>query len=423
MRIVHVNTHEQGGGAARIAMLLHRSLRNTGRDSLLLVRRRGAGSKDPFVAEYARWSPAMLDLLRARLDVCPLMLYRRKTVMHWSCGIAPSRVSRSVHALSPDIVHLHWIGHAFLSLRDVAHLPDPLVWTLHDSWAFTGGCHVPLGCTLFLEGCGRCPLLGSTSRRDVSAFVWRRKHRLWGNLPVTIVTPSEWLAQRVLLSPIFLGKPVKVIPNGVDTDVFYPEPQADARQVLDWQLAKYVILFGAMHATQDHNKGWHLLRQALGRACEKESFRSSVELVVYGNDGTLDPQLPMRVRLMGQVRDDSLLRRIYSAADVMVIPSLQENFPNTALESMACATPVVAFRQGGMAEIVRHNESGYLADPYVVEDLARGLLAVLDQNTRERWAACSLRIVQQGLTAGHMVRSYQSLYQQMLCSRRNNLPR
>ena len=277
------------------------------------------------------------------------------------------------------MLHLHWVVHGFINIPFLRQARRPIVWTLHDSWAFTGGCHLPDGCRRYQEACGRCPQLGSRREADLTRLNWQRKLRAWRDVDMVVVTPSNWLAACARSSSLFAGRRVEVIPNGIDTDVFKPLDRRVSRHILNLPDGKHLILFGTMGATSDENKGFGLLRQALA-ALPRQVAGKECMLVVFGAQRLDLPDLNIEVRFMGTLTDDIALSVLYAAADVMVVPSRQENLPNTIMEAMACGTPAVAFRTGGIPDLIEHQHSGYLAEPFDTGDLARGIAWTLEQS-------------------------------------------
>jgi glycosyltransferase involved in cell wall biosynthesis len=405
MRVVHVSTFDDIGGAGRAMSGLHRALMGEGIDSRVLVQEKR--SADPTVVEATARGILRRHAWRQIADTWPLMFYRKKTVMHWTCGRVGSRIVGRIAAFHADIVHLHWIGRGFLSVNEIGALRGPVVWTLHDSWAFTGGCHVPFACTRYRERCGACPQLGSRIERDISRATWERKQRAWRDLKLTVVTPSRWLAACAGASSLFRDRRIVTIPNGVDHRVFYPEDRAAARIALGLPLDRRIILFGAMHADRDRNKGLHLLKAALA------SRAWDADLVIFGaSSPRASADLGLRTHSRGIVSDFSELRRLYNAADVLALPSIQENYPNMILESMACGTPVVAFDAGGIPEMIEPGITGFLARAHDPRALAEAIAAALELGRAMR-AACRAAI-ERACTSEHMARAYRELYEEAL---------
>ncbi len=413
VNVLHLNTFDIDGGAARAAWRIHQGLRSLGTDSLMLVQTKTSG--DASVMErnslWARW----LGQKRHLAEIPPLLPYRGRPATHWATGWLPAGINRQITALTPDIIHLHWICRGFMSIPDIGRLTRPVVWTLHDSWAFTGGCHVPGSCLLYRSQCGQCPQLNSHRENDLSRRIWNRKNRHWGQTPITVVAPSQWLADCARQSSLFRERRIEVIPNGIDTGLYHPITRQEARAKLALPQDRKLVLISAMNATRDRNKGFHFLQDALQRLAGS-GWREKMELLVVGQSPPPDPvNTGVPTRFMGVFKDEASMVQAYSAADVTVLPSIQENLPNAIMESMACGTPVVAFGVGGIPQLVEHGTTGYVARPEDSADLAAGLNSILSDPERQAGMGRKARLkIEREFTSAVTARRYLSLYEQLL---------
>jgi glycosyltransferase involved in cell wall biosynthesis len=385
MKVLTLNSSDSSGGAARAAFRLHRGLRAIGIESEMLVQ--GKRSDDPSVIGPASEIAKKMAMLRPHLDFLPLRMYPDRQRIIFSPALVPDRLPARIAALNPDIVHLHWICEGFMRLETLPRLKRPIVWTLHDSWAFTGGCHIPFDCLRYQECCGECPTLGSAEENDLSRKIWLRKRKAWQGLNLTVVTPSNWLAACARSSSLFRDLRVEVIPNGLDLERFKPCDKTSARSLLRLPQDKKLILFGGVNVDGDRNKGLQNLLPALRRlACQ--GWGEKAEALVFGASRPADAtDFGLPTRYLGILEKEADISLLYSAADVFVAPSIQENLPNTVMEAAACGTPSVAFRIGGMPDLIEHKRNGYLAVPYEPEDLADGIGWVLADS--DRWQELS----------------------------------
>lgn len=368
MRVVHVTSFTTGG-AGRAALRLHQSLIELGVDSHVFAFDRHSRLVPPlhgpsgllgrFVARY------MMNI-----DKLPNKLYRCKN-MSWSNNWAPNITLRDVIGLKPEVVHLHAVGAGVLPIKDLPRLRTPLVWTLHDMMAFTGGCHYSGDCLRYRDRCGSCPGLGSNSESDLSHRNWERKRISWKDLKMTLVCPSNWIASQSCQSSLMANTETVVIHNGIDLECFSPREGNSARVALDLPRDKFLIAFGAA-SLSDTRKGLQLLHQALEIFAARVG-REHCELVVFGSGAWRGPNFSIPMRNFGPISDDHKLALIYAASDVFCAPSREENLATTAIEALASGTPVVSFRIGGFVDIVDHLKCGFLANPFEVEDLAEGL--------------------------------------------------
>lgn len=420
MRVTQIAAVDIEGGAARAAYRLHQELLHLGLESRMFVQYRL--SPDPLVHAFKPpmdfFSRARRRLRRHRLarDFLRYRASRPPAAEHFSDD-------RSEHGSDPlsqlppsDLVNLHWVA-SFLDYG--AFLPAlsrrmPVVWTLHDMSVPAGGCHYDQGCQRYAAGCGRCPQLGSTEESDLSHQIWLRKQRILRQIPsgrLHIVAPSTWIARVAAESPLTESLGVTVIPYGVDAEIFAPQDRNFARHTLGLPQDSKVILFIAGTLT-DPRKGLHLLERAL---TEPEVIPDLFLLMAGSGDPVIRSRLPhAHVPL---VRNDRLLSVVYSAADLVVVPSRQDNLPNTVLESFACGVPVVAFAVGGIPDMVRPGITGTLVNPGDISALRRAVLELLHKPGMQAAMAENCRriaIEEYGLAV--QARRYAELYTSLCTS-------
>jgi glycosyltransferase involved in cell wall biosynthesis len=267
----------------------------------------------------------------------------------------------------------------------------PIVWTLHDMNTFTGGCHYDANCGRYKTGCGECPALDSESPNDLSRAIFKRKAAIFDRLSperLRIVTPSRWLADAARGSELLKKFSCEVIPYGLDLDVYKPMDRTLCRQELKIPVDAKVVLFVA-DSNQNKRKGFSLLTEALAQIADIQGL---VLASIGGASNSMSASIPYIS--LGQLQDDKSIAAAYSAADVMVIPSLQDNLPNTVLEAMACGTPAVGFDVGGIPDMIQNGVTGFLAPLRDVNGLAGAVrLALSDENRGQLASACRARAV------------------------------
>ena len=386
MKITHVSTRDTAGGAARAMFRLHQALAQSGQDSTLVCQVKESDHDDVFEARSLMPTPPNTGVsdeaalqLQNRLNALLNAGRTELTDTTFTATAAGCDISKTTPILGCDVIQLHWVSK-FLSpadIRKLGTLGKPLAWRLSDLWPFTGGCHYATGCEGFLTNCADCPQL-IPALRTLPVAQLAAKRRAVTDAPLTVVSPSRWLAGLARESAVFKGKRVEVIINGVDRQRFYPVPGARRRLGLPQDAA--CVLFVATHT--ERRKGFQLLVQALeqlqqsfGRARLPDGRRLIFCCLGLGVERL--SSLGVEMYPFGYVHDDAMLRLIYSAADVFVIPSTEENLPSSALEAMACALPVVGFQTGGVPDVIDQGRTGLLVPSGDVSALAGALREML----------------------------------------------
>ena len=420
MRITQVSTNDISGGAARAAYRLHTGLRRLGHDSQMLVAHKA--SEDPNVIAFQA-SRDLLSRIRRRLR-------SRYLERNWK-GLAPRPTGATFFSddRSPygaemaeqmppcDVLQLHWISEWVDYGRFFRRVPRelPIVWTMHDMNPFTGGCHYCGDCEKFRASCGACPELLSTVQADFSYESWRRKQQAFSDREgcgIQIVTPSQWLAEQARSSGLLRGMRIEVIPNGVDTEIFQPRDRKAAREKFGIDPAAKVALFVAEWATEKR-KGLELFVEAVRRMRKGPEF--CLAAIGRGLPNELEGVRSVAIEHVG---DEETMSMVYSLADVFVIPSLQDNLPNTSLEALACGVPAVAFSVGGLVDVVRPGKTGALVTPGDVDGLGEAIAGLLSNDEeRKKMAAECRRVAVEEYALEVQARRYVALYESMTKSK------
>ncbi|GAB3993570.1 glycosyltransferase family 4 protein [Spirosoma daeguense] len=391
MRVTHLSTYHLFGGAAVAANRLHRALQkqiwtHPSVESTMLVgvanrleKHRPAPGVTYLANNFLAENTAFGRFVAERLYFLP---HERDFSVRFQFSPAQFGANLSFHPAvqQADILHLHWINFGFLSikgLRSLFELGKPIVWTLHDQWAFTGGCHYARGCDHYLTHCQRCPYLKKPDEKDLSYQVFEKKIRAFENANVHFTPPSQWLASEGQRSALLRNFPFTVIPYAIDQSVFQPIERSNANTRFDLpNTTQPRILFGSANVT-DARKGFRYFAEAL-TLLNQQYPDLKPEILVFGKGRSyLFDELPYPIQHLGVLTSEDDIVAAYNAADAMVVPSLEDNLPNTVIESLACGTPVVGFRTGGIPEMIDHKENGYLADIKSAQQLADGLAFIL----------------------------------------------
>ena len=413
MKILSLNGADIEGGAARAATRLLQCLNAQGTDARLLVQRKHGN--DALVHGPRSLLGKAFGFARPTIEQHLLGITPGKTNGPFCAAFLPDELAARVAETMPDIIHLHWVAR-MMRLETLQRFTVPIVWTMHDSWAFTGGCYLPGDCIRYRESCGACPVLGSDRENDLSRRIWKRKQKAWHDLDLTIIAPSRWMAACAQASSLFSNTRIEVIPNGLEVNRFKPVDQSTARDMLSLPQDRKLILFGANGATTDRNKGFHLFVQSMQELSGGSGHNHSIELLVFGSpEPDPPPDLGFKTHYLGWQHDDTALALLYASADVFVLPSLQESLGYTAMEAMACGTPCVAFNQGGVPDLIDHLQNGYLAQPHEPVDLAQGIRWVLeDEDRREKLSVHARHKVEQEFAVEKIAAKHMALYREIV---------
>jgi len=362
LNIVIIGTHDISGGAARAMYRLHKGFQNIGENAYIISKIKKSDNAKVFKInpifdlvnhsniETKKWiQDEYIDNGRSKLSNTLF------TFPYYGYDLSELEIIQKA-----DIINLHWVA-LFQSPETISRLLSlgkPVVWTLHDMRAFSGGCHYSAGCRGFEDGCFNCPQIANDDL-NIPAMVLQLQKKYYGNSQINIVTPSKWLAEEAKKSAVFCNSKVEVILNGLDINVFRPTDKHEARKILGLDSNKKYLLFGA-DSTGSTYKGFNLLLETLSKLNRVDD----IVLLIFGSEHEDIKQLNISYKCFSKVKDDEKLSIIYSAADIFLLPSYEDNLPNVMLESFACGTPVVAFEVGGAADIINNGATGYLVPAY-----------------------------------------------------------
>ena len=421
LKVLSVCTSDSNGGAARAAYRIHQGVRELGVDSRMFVKDKQ--TQDDSVIALEDFIPHNTfyqafdwtrNKVKNKLQHARWNRYPERGQVFMS-DLRGTDLHGALQKLDYDVLHLHWINQRFISLDDLPK-GKPIVWTLHDSWPFCGVCHYFLNCEGYKKQCGCCPFLHSGKINDLSYQVWKKKARIYKDLNLHIVTPSQWLGNCAKASCLFGRFPVTVIPNCLDVDAFRPLNEEDLspkwQQLYQLSKKKPLLLFGAVNAAKDKIKGFNHLISALKLL---EEQHRDFELVVFGADESnlsIDVNIP--IHYVGYVNNTEELASLYNLASVMVVPSLTENLSCAIMESLSCATPVVAFNIGGNGDMIEHKVNGYLAKEKDDADLAEGIRWCIENNAENRLGVAGREKVLREYIFETVSGKYKALYESVI---------
>ncbi len=418
MKILLIGKHSKTGGAAIASTRLLEALKEKQVDVNMLVQEGGEEEEGIFSTTKGvvkRW----INLFRFILERLVFLRQERSKSIRFLFSLANTGESiiRNRHVIEADVIHLHWINAGFLSLKslkELFHLGKPVVWTFHDMWPFTGGCHYALDCKEYTRECGQCPYLKKPGKGDLSHRIWRKKEQLFRNSKVTVITPSSWLKECVRASSLLHHWEVVTIHNPIDHEHFKPVEREEACRNLGLDPSKKYILFGAA-TMKNVLKGFNYFLEAVGTIAGEPDTVEDVEILLFGKTGgDVAQSFPLKTRNIAFVQSIQTIVELYSVAHLFVIPSLQDNLPNTIIESMLCGTPVVGFRTGGIPEMIEHRVNGYLAKCKSSTDLAKGMRWVLSSDSYEKLSAETRNIALKRFSKDRSVEMHLDLYRNIV---------
>ena len=430
IRVDHLNTGVHGG-AAIAALRLHRALVETGVESTFWHSSPGDREADKTLKGIQEWPSRNTG--QARRLGTKILAYARRSKetarVNWALagrpkGLGffnvpwlPQATPWHPEMFGGQIVHLHWVARFIDYPSFFGAISDdfPIVWTLHDVWPLTGGCHYPGDCRAYLSECKNCPQLGRRGEQDLSNRSFHVKRKALTGKNLHIVTPSGWLEENARRSPLLsTAESFRTIPLGLDTEFFRPRNKAEARQQLDLPDDRVVLVFGA-ESIDDRRKGLRELLTALTLV----GSGAHILALVFGKGDIKgwSSRLPNLMPL-GYIDDPDKQVTIYSAADMVVVPSLEDNSPQTVAEAMACGTPVIGFKAGGIPEYVRPLQTGLLAEVGDPVSLAEEITWLADRpEVRHRMGENARAMIQRGFRADRQAETYRRLYDALVPDR------
>lgn len=412
MKILIVSTYDTLGGAARGAYSIHEGLLQKGFDSTMLVRRKV--SNNPKVISLENSFSVFKYKLIQKLETRWFSKYKNRSKTKFSTSLfANTNIAKKINQLKPDVVHMQWVADGLITYKDLKKIKAPIVWTLRDMMPFTGGCHYTEGCVKFETSCGSCPILKSNQERDLSHKVFKAKKKALGKVSegkMSFTGISKWVTDEGKKSVLLKKYEGHYIPNIIDSELYVPKDKEASRKKLGLPLDKKLVLFGAIGAKTDPRKGYEYLSKAIEKIKAEE-----IAAVTFGGKtkGTQTIE-NTEYHNFGFINDDQVLTDLYSAADVMVVPSLQEAYGKTVGEAMSCGTPVVAFDEGGPKDIIDHKINGYLAELCNADDLKDGILWVLNHKDPKSLSEEARKKVVEKFHTDLVIEQYTNVYKKML---------
>lgn len=369
MRTLIINTTDIQGGAAIAANRLHKGLIKNGIDSKMLVLSKSGDDTNViplYGNDFVRKVTGKVNYYKRNLD---FHKYDNSLKNHFFSNLySINHIKKVIRKINPDIIHLHWVNGNFFNLKDLQKINRPIIWTLHDMWPFTGGCHYDANCGKYKNECKKCPLISSKKEKDITNVIFSAKKQNYKKIKdLTIIGLSRWLSDCAKESYLFKNRNVINLPNCINVNLYRPFNKAEIRRKYNISGSTKILLFGGIRGTDDQRKGYKYLIDALSYL-----ERNDYELAIFGTEPGNSKFNEFKIHNFGYINNTEM-SQIYSMADVTILPSLQENLSNIVIESLSCGTPVVAFDIGGNKDMIKHQFNGYLAEYRNSSDLAKGI--------------------------------------------------
>lgn len=422
MNILIVNKSERTGGAAVAANRLMEALNNNGEKAMMLV-----GEKQTDNISVAgmphRWL-GKWHFLWERLCIFVRLHLSRTNLFAIDIANSGFDITRTPEFRWADVVHLHWINQGMLSLKSIRKIVKsgkPVVWTMHDAWAFTGICHYARGCEAFQTGCHDCPLLPNHgSKHDLSHRVWKKKKLLFDNANISFVACSQWLADQAKQSALLRGQHIVSIPNAIDSHIYCQKDKHEARTQLGLPLDRNIILFVSQRVT-DERKGVEYFIEALAMLTKEhpEMVENTAVAILGSHSEEITSRIALPTYPLGYIENESMIVATYNAADLYVLPSMEDNLPNTIMEAMSCGVPCVGFRIGGIPEMIENGTNGYVAEPKNAADLARGIHWTLCEADRKQLSQAAISKVKTTYSQQSVAAKYIEVYSESIAMKKH----
>ena len=377
----------------------------------MAVRRKD--STDPHVHKMTPLELGWPPVGRGYLDMLPSIVCRRKDEPI-SLGLQSANIGALVDRFKPDIVNLHWVNGGIASIRAVGKLQVPVVWTLHDMWPFTGGCHYSGDCLQYRHSCKRCPKIKPVfGTPSITHWIQNRKRNHWSNQPLHAITPSAWMRQIALTSRLFAKANIAHIRNCVDPKVFNGVNREEMRAKLGLLPGTKAVLFSAANQPR---KGAFIIPEVITHLRNTHSRSKWRFLFMGGIPPSLEPNTD--IITLPKTADEARVAGYYAASDLYALPSLEDNLPNTISEALACGTPVAAFPTGGIVEMVKNGLNGALSSDHTATSFVNAIQRAL---AALAWSRLSIaQDARHSYAPSSVATAYRANFQDCLTSFHNN---
>jgi glycosyltransferase involved in cell wall biosynthesis len=404
MNVLHLSAASEHSGAGLAALMTHKALlKNNIQSRILFLKSERDLEFEVFDFSNGELSKRYLRLFISFLDRLPTFFYPKRKEQIFSPGFFGLNLRRIECFEWADVIHIHWANHGFIDIKEINTWQKPVVWTMRDMWAFTGGCHYSFECNSYQSTCGSCPVLNSSRKRDLSTIVLNRKVKHLSKTKIVWVAISDWMRRNAHSSLLLKDKSIPVIFSGIDCGVYNLRNTCFSKEYFNLPSSFKIILIGAGNLRQEY-KGFNYVKEVMG------SLPQDCLVVSFGTGFIKEGEIPQKILNLGYITNPDKLSYLYNAADVFFAPSIAEAFGKTFAEAQACGLPVVCFSETGPAEIVEHMVTGYVSNYKDVEDLKRGIEFCLNTNMNKKYISSrAKRMFDIDLIAKEYIRLYDDI--------------
>ena len=410
MKILHINYHQNQGGASVASNRLVEALNRSKVESKLLVNEK-KNKSGHVLSQFHNIFDLIFHKIKKVLAIYIKKMLGAKNIYKDSISIFPSSLSQKINNSKFDVVNLHWICNEMISIKEIKEINKPIVWTLVDMWPFTGSTHYTSNDFYKFSN----KKFDKKKIFNIQNWVLKRKIK-YHNKDMIIICISKWLEKLAKESHIFKNNKIYTIPCTIDVDYWKPVNKNLARKTLSFDINKKYFLFSAFNGINDERKGFDLMLKALKNLnIDKKKFT----VVILGNADGLNKinklyKFDFKIFNQNFNNDKSLLKTVYSACDILIMPSRLEAFGQVALEAGSCALPCVSFRNTGVEDVINHNNDGYLADYLNIESLTRGINLLNKESIHSKMSKNIREKIVKEFSYENISKKYKDIYETLI---------
>lgn len=382
IRVLQVSYADSGGGAARAAYRIHQVLNSTGQrinSTFRTIHSEHPDKKNIIAGRSPRkFRTRVIGFFARKISDLLKIFFHSSSNQVVTLALKKTGMAQEINSSEYDLVQLNWLGEETISISEIGDLNLPIVWRLSDSWPFSGAEHY-LTSNRYEKGYSTLTRPSGEMGLDLNRWVYNRKAKHWQGKKILIISPTIWLAKLARKSPLSVNWKVCVIPNPINPDFWFSIGKQKARLQIGIEEEASILLFGAPGGLIDGRKGGDLLLEIiklLSQGFPASSRIRPIKVRVFGQNHDSINVSGIPIDFLGVLNDEEL-RAEYSAADLLLFPARQDNLPSVAIEAQTCSLPVIAFDVGGLSEIVQHKQTGYLVDPFDLNQYSEKIIYLL----------------------------------------------